>query len=976
MAPKRGQSIEGSEERDEFLKELAAYHEKRGTSLDPEPKVGIRHIDLFKLYRRVVDEGGYDLVSDTKAKPLMWRKFAEEFIGKNQYTAAQAFQIKNVYYKNLCAYEISNHWQKEPPPKEILEDVTAKGGNVMTRTLDNYERPKPREQENLQNGEEGEEEVEQKTPKEEKTEGGEDPGSATGRSTRGLRQQPPQRVLFQPDLTSARQTRGQNPSASHASPTPHSGINGVVNASSLSNGASSTLASYEPSQAYPLSLKPVITPANNPDFYHNERKRKLEANSGPLARKYRNIMLPGTGFIGPNIYVRAQLALQSGIPDEERYALHHLVKISHERGDKYRFDQFPGLADALAKKILQVTSLFYDIDWDIMYDEEYFAGDDETLNGLDGTPDIVQRLRSHIPIISDDTVLDADFLTRLDRITGASLVVRNMSLQDENAAYLARLPLMRDLIAVVLHLPHHASITELRHYVLEIAEQMLKFLDIGSQDALYQGLIEQASGLDRGAVTTAFRALARIAMTHPEPKRLDEVPVHLLRHAQEYLLIDDEELRSACLDFLGTYTSFSDNVENLIRSTNVEALANHLSRLVTSTAKEQKEFRFPKRREPEAGFVPVPRLSKSLVEALLKMEEPERSSEWLRMCFLADPNAEMTQISLWQAYQGTFAPYHGTHPHLIAGDFIKNVSSTFQGATAQVAGSNKYVIRGIKSRKVPIDTGTLAGSKATDKGKELCRCHWKMTVPVEGSRDPVTGLTSAPKTREVECAEWFRNGEDMLQHILHNHLQLPRKSGDVADGDKMDIDSRPSRASSTLSNGMANGHATRETFDFESADKATYRCRWAQCDRTSTNFATGGVPRTLLFARHIETHLPETEASRSKHNLKPDEAAASKPIEHMRLTMLEDERGDATGVPLRAVLVLRNIARFMPRRLEIVKGANAIKSGHKQESDKTDLVESVFDGEVRDRLFYAMSYSKTIRDYVGAVFRAIKLSEK
>ena len=61
----------------------------------------------------------------------MWRKFAEEFIGKNQYTAAQAFQVKLVYYKNLVAYEITNHWHKEPPPKEILEEVTAKGGKSI-----------------------------------------------------------------------------------------------------------------------------------------------------------------------------------------------------------------------------------------------------------------------------------------------------------------------------------------------------------------------------------------------------------------------------------------------------------------------------------------------------------------------------------------------------------------------------------------------------------------------------------------------------------------------------------------------------------------------------------------------------------------------------------------------------------------------------------------------------------------------------
>lgn len=142
-----------------FLKDLALYHEKRGsvtavdqltkqallthhrTTLEPLPMIGTHYIDLHRLYERVVEEGGYDLCSDTKAKPLMWRSFVEELVGKSKYAAAQAFQIKQIYYKNLCAYEISTHWKKDPPPKEILEDLSARGGGVMGRTLDNFARP-------------------------------------------------------------------------------------------------------------------------------------------------------------------------------------------------------------------------------------------------------------------------------------------------------------------------------------------------------------------------------------------------------------------------------------------------------------------------------------------------------------------------------------------------------------------------------------------------------------------------------------------------------------------------------------------------------------------------------------------------------------------------------------------------------------------------------------------------------------------
>lgn len=71
------------------------------TVLEREPKIGTRHLDLYRLYLRVCEEGGYDLVSDTKAKPLMWRTIAGDFLGKSPHLAAQAFMVKSAYYRNL-----------------------------------------------------------------------------------------------------------------------------------------------------------------------------------------------------------------------------------------------------------------------------------------------------------------------------------------------------------------------------------------------------------------------------------------------------------------------------------------------------------------------------------------------------------------------------------------------------------------------------------------------------------------------------------------------------------------------------------------------------------------------------------------------------------------------------------------------------------------------------------------------------------
>jgi chromatin structure-remodeling complex subunit RSC9 len=902
----------------------------------------------------------------------MWRKFAEEFIGKNQYTAAQAFQVKLVYYKNLVAYEITNHWHKEPPPKEILEEVTAKGGNVMGRTLENFSKPPTRDEKLAEAAEASDTSPGQTTPKEEKPNIMEDPGSATGRSSRGLRQQPPQRVLFQPD-TASRQTRGQS-SAVNASPTPGATTNGVLNASAMMNGATSTLASY------PLTLKPVTTPSNNAEYYRNERKRKAEVNAGPLARKYRNIMLPGTGFIGPNIYVRAQMALQSGIREEEEYALHHLVKISHERGDKYKFTQFPGLADALVRKVLQISNLFYDIDWDINFDDDTFPMDDETLNGLSGTSNIIAKIKARSCHITDDTVVDAQFLSKLNRILEAALAIRNMCMLEENAKYVADMPVIQDVITIVLNLPDRPCTVELRHYSLEIAEQVLRHCDVNTQEDLYQSLIHQLKSSDRGTIITTLRTVARLGMALPPPKRLEDISPTTLRDIQSWLLVEDEELRGACLDFLMQYTSIADNVDNLLQHIDTENLARQLTRLLLFDAKEQKHESKPESKETETTIPPVPRLSRSVVEPLLKLDEPERSSEWLRMCFMPDTKSEMTQISLWQAYQGTFQPFQATHPHLIAGEFIKNVSAVFTGATAQVANGNKYVIRGIRARKVPVETGMGPSSKAMDKGKVLLRCCWKVTVPVEAQVNPTTGAIIPATTREAPCGDWFRTSSDMLKHICTNHLHLPikKKESPAVETDEMDIDSKP--APNGLSNGINGDSTLADGFDFAIGDQQILRCNWADCKRSSEDFQVAGNGRsTALLARHIQTHLP-TPTSDSNHNAKPtEESAQSSTSTRQMLSTLQDETGDAAGLPLGAALVLRNIARFMPKTLSnSTDSVRAAMGGEIEKKSKgledAGMISLFFDEEVRRGLFDALSHNKTLKDYVGVILRNVRRS--
>lgn len=855
-------SIERTTEYEEFLEKLAEFHEKRGTYLDRDPKVGPRHINLLRLYKRVINEGGYDKVSDTKNNKLAWRKLAADFLPQGPNLTTQAFLVKTAYYKNLAAYEITHVHKREPPPKSILEDVSAKGGDLLSRTVENYFRPASREAERLRNGEDDsdmsdEEGDTRKTPREDKMDVDE-PGS-TGRVTRGLRHAPPQRVLFQPEM-STRQTRQ---ATGHVGSSQSAITNGVYG-----NSVGAIIAGYEPRVPVPSTMKPVVTPSNNPDHFRNLRL-KYSLNRKNRATAPRGVMLPGTGFSGPNIYLRALHALRSKEPDEEAYALHHLVKISHERGDKYRFDQFPGLADALIGKVIEVSALFMDVRWEISYVEEEMD-QPNILNGLSSTKDLIRRIHALEVLDFQDDLLPEEMSKALGMVNEAALIIRNMVMLHENAAFISMIPTIRDMIVIVLNLPHHHTIVELQHYALEIAEQLTKFWALGAQDPVYQSLLSQVDSEDRGKIITSLRALGRIAMNLESANKLPGVPKKSLQSICDWLLVEDEELRNACLDFLYLFTGFADNVEVLVNEINLESLVNQLVRLLQYGAVAFEERRpSTKSSRSSQPADSAPKLSAGNIEQLVTLDEPERSSQWLKTCFEEDPTGEITQIQLWTAYNAAFQEIMGAgqqgKPLMPAKDFITNVSSTFSTASAQVITSNgqpKYTIRGIRPRSVPIDPNTK---------RQYMRCCWHPPSLLNGNTD------TKHSTAKNECGEFTPGANAMWEHVLSAHLKIPRdESGKWLLEQKPDVN-------------MENG-------DVVTASKPTrYFCHWGGC----THFSPNGTDSAFQAGQHIKTHLPDTSSLQSlhaKHNRTPSNATVLTTSSQVRHENFQPQFGQPVGL--------------------------------------------------------------------------------
>ena len=303
--------IDRTPEYERFIEELRAFHERRGTNFDPEPKMGNMNVDLLKLFNYIVENGGYDKVSEEK---LMWRKMCEGLGLMRHNAPADAYTLKQIFYKQLAAYEIKTVHNKEPPPPEILEFTTAKGGSLLTRTLENFQaRIKADKDESGDDGTPSRERRPEETP-------------SSGRASRGLREAPAPRVIFHPDTNSTRQARhasGQQPGAVNSpaanspahgpthSPHPHGNASMPVQASvhhhssrdrtgsSLRESYSwtppagheffnQTVSQYQLAQPQQIPLRIVDTPNSNPELF--ARKQRL-LRQGPTQAASNNAAL-------------------------------------------------------------------------------------------------------------------------------------------------------------------------------------------------------------------------------------------------------------------------------------------------------------------------------------------------------------------------------------------------------------------------------------------------------------------------------------------------------------------------------------------------------------------------------------------------------------------------------------------------------------------------------------------------------------
>lgn len=485
---------------------------------------------------------------------------------------------------------------------------------------------------------------------------------------------------------------------------------------------------------------PIMTPSNSPhafqSAYYNPALRQLSQQQLIVERKQSEQrsggLSYGYGLTGAPILQRILMSLRSGIDSEERWALASLIHSSFNSAEKFSLKYNDVLTNVLLTRII----------------------DAQKANGKNTQASAASVSENIFPF--DDTSVSSETLGAQQRTLEALLVIRNFSIESENAEYLGKQKLCRDVVTYGLDTSNYGVNNEYLHYCIEILESISFYIVCtSSEDPLFTavvGLVQTSS--DRSILVPALRSLSRL-LIRDEKNIAKLLPVTFVsQQIMRYLLTRDYELLAASLDFLYQYTAHASNISKLVSSSDtlsIVATRQHLVRLLTfgMKAPEADYVRQP-RRTPKPVPATPPVLTEEILAELLTYSEPERATQWIRACYENETTGEVTQISLWKAYEAQFEPFarSGGMRLLPAVDFIKNVTSAFQNSAAMVVnmpdGSKRFIIKGIQARafsvppsslKLDANGAPLAGSKGSDAASGAGAGN--------SSRPPIFGATVA-----------------------------------------------------------------------------------------------------------------------------------------------------------------------------------------------------------------------------------------
>ncbi|CAB4252977.1 similar to Saccharomyces cerevisiae YML127W RSC9 Component of the RSC chromatin remodeling complex [Maudiozyma barnettii] len=457
--------------------------------------------------------------------------------------------------------------------------------------------------------------------------------------------------------------------------------------------------------------------------------------------------LPSETQHGVDDLTRMKMAMLSTVPTEVKWALKKYLAYSNKAPYMISLNNLPELLPSFASFVVAMKPLIENFDEPIIIDEQKMAILQNGVNGLLILRNLAQDMDSIQVLIKDESIKDFILFILIkfkENISSDS----NWVVYQSNTSYF----------------------NELIHYVVDLMEAISTYLaPAGKDNKYFQNLVNILNKTkDRYMIISILRSLSRLLVRSKEDEEsaannLDE---NTLSYIVSFLLIDcDSELIIASLDFLYQYILPGSSRINILlnESQRFATLSTILPKLLTYNVKtpnysllSNQETKLIRRIRPPPSKN-APSLSDDLFQKLLKLNEPMRSTAWLRCCFEPISDAEVKQITLWRSYESLFNTKvkESGRKLLPAVEFIKNVSNAFNNASAMVVndpqtGKKRFVIKGVQPRPnaLSIEDGNLASRKSVSSKQRSKFLNQSGSIK-EAEQEPLPELSFPKRLTDV-----------------------------------------------------------------------------------------------------------------------------------------------------------------------------------------------------------------------------------
>ncbi|OZJ06843.1 hypothetical protein BZG36_00181 [Bifiguratus adelaidae] len=635
-------AIDRTPEYEQFMANLREFHARHGTTLQPEPVLGGKRLDLLLIWKTVMAAGGYEKVTANRG----WKQVGDPFNFPPTCTNS-AYILKGVYTRNLLGWEEETVWHRPwvPPKQDEPRHVPSKASSPV----------------------------------------------------------PPRTVLIP-----------QQPGTALAPPP--------------------TAGPVTPLAYQPKSGSAYAAPVTFANQQQAASGSSMMLPQGAQAQQRGKLSKAEAYYIEGGHKNRILLALKSGLPNEVDWAFNSLVKLSYECPDNFHLDMIPSLLPAIVKYARQFFDVFVAV-----------GSTNAMPNGMLDTAGLPDRNSSEMDVddIEYNVLNNKSYQEALERVLQVFHVIRNFSFLDSSVRILASNDELKKLLISGLGLPSRSRFMEIKQHCLDVLENISpQILLRSTHEDIYVILSELLYTSDRALILGSVRTLTRLAVNEGNEKVLSNIDINVVQRLYELLLLNDEELLAATLEYFYQYSSLHGNFNTQL----IACCPADLVGVLVGFLKAQSGLSLdadPSQKKPTSSSA-IPDLTD-----YEELQEPYRCLGWIKQNFeTSSADNFMCLGDIYKIYHARFAD-EGMKL-LGAADLVVVIEIAFRGITKMESPTGEYSepILNVRLHGIRLTTSEEIASKPKSTANNVPEgtCQWS------------------------ECQESFPDRTALFGHILNDHV--------------------------------------------------------------------------------------------------------------------------------------------------------------------------------------------------------------